>query len=69
MTPENLLEIFAQSKKPMLSTSEIYDIAKREYHVDDLYDDYEKHIRNLQQVLKSKGIIENVKRGYWALRA
>lgn len=69
MTPENLLEIFTQSKKPMLGTSEIYDIARKKYHVDDLYDDYEKHIRGLQQTLKKQGLIENVMYGYWALTA
>lgn len=67
MTANDLMNIFVNSNKKEISTSEVYDIAIREYGVDDMYDDYEKHIRNLQQQLKRKGILVNTRHGYWAL--
>ena len=67
MTANDLMNIFVNSNKKEISTSEVYDIAIREYGVDDMYDDYEKHIRNLQQHLKRKGILVNTRHGYWAL--
>lgn len=67
MIANDLMNIFVNSNKKEISTSEIYGIAIREYGVDDMYDDYEKHIRNLQQQLKRKGILVNTRHGYWAL--
>ena len=67
MTANDLMNIFVNSNKKEISTSEVYDIAIREYGVDDMYDDYEKHIRNLQQQLKRRGILVNTRHGYWAL--
>lgn len=67
MVANDLMNIFVNSNKKEISTSEIYDIAIREYGVDDMYDDYEKHIRNLQQQLKRRGILVNTRHGYWAL--
>lgn len=67
MIANDLMNIFVNSNKKEISTSEVYDIAIREYGVDDMYDDYEKHIRNLQQQLKRKGILVNTRHGYWAL--
>lgn len=67
MTADNLFEIFASSKKKELSTQELYRIAIKEYGVDNMYDDYEKHIRSLQQELKKRGVLVNTRRGYWAL--
>ena len=67
MTANDLMNIFVNSNKKEISTSEVYDIAIREYGVDDVYDDYEKHIRNLQQQLKRRCILVNTRHGYWAL--
>ena len=67
MTAEDLVVIFANSRKKEISTAELYQIAIREYGVDDQYEDYEKHIRGLQQQLKKSGILVNTRRGYWAL--
>lgn len=67
MIANDLMNIFVNSNKKEISTSEIYEIAIREYGVDDMYDDYEKHIRNLQQQLKRRGILVNTRHGYWAL--
>lgn len=67
MIANDLMNIFVNSNKKEISTSEVYDIAIREYGVDDMYDDYEKHIRNLQQQLKRRGILVNTRHGYWAL--
>ena len=67
MTADNLFELFASSKKKEISTSELYRMAIKEFNVDDLYDDYEKHIRSLQQELKRRGVLKNTRRGYWSL--
>ena len=67
MTHEELYDLFLESDKDELSTQELYSLAIKKYKVDDEYDDYEKHVRGLQQVLASKGLIRNVRHGYWAL--
>ena len=67
MTAMDLVTIFINSSKKEISTSELYKISIQEYGIDNLYDDYEKHVRNLQQQLKKNGILVNTRRGYWAM--
>lgn len=69
MTANDLLIIFLRTNKREISTSELYELAIKQFGVDDMYDDYEKHIRSLQQELKRKGVIVNTRHGYWALVA
>ena len=67
MDSQDLLVLFLESKKDELSTQELYELAIKKYAVDSKYDDYEHHIRGLQQVLANQGLIKNVRRGYWVL--
>lgn len=69
MPSNDLLLLFLESPKLELRTCELYQLAIKKFGIDTLYDDYEKHIRNLQQQLKSSNIITNTRHGYWALTA
>ena len=67
MTSQELYDLMKRISKPEISTSELIEQANKKYSISDHYEDYEKHIRGLQQVLKREHKITNVRYGYWAV--
>lgn len=67
MTSQELLNLMKQISKPEISTRELIEQANKRYPISDHYEDYGKHIRGLQQVLKKEHKITNVRYGYWAV--
>lgn len=53
--------------KEEYTTQEMYNLVIKYYHVDEKYDNYERHVRNLQQQLKRENLLINSRRGYWKL--
>lgn len=67
MTSQELYDLMKHIQKPEISTRELIEQANKSYSISDQYEDYGKHIRGLQQVLKKEHKITNVRHGYWAV--